>query len=266
MTIQIRGKAFSHCDGIRRRDFLKAGVIGFGALTLAELLRLESQAGIGSSQKSVINIHLDGGPPHMDMIDLKPDAPVEIRGEFQPISTRLSGYHLCELMPKIAGIADKFAFIRSLVGAAGRHDAFQCQSGFDMNNLKSIGGRPAMGCVVNKLLGSADDSAPAFVDLMQGRPQVRDSARPGFLGPSYTPFRPDISQLFSRPLEEGMKGELSRLGSNFTTELKLNGEIDAARLKQRQSLLASMDKLRRDIDGSGMMQAMDIFSNRLRAF
>src|SRR5947209_17147743 len=124
----------------------------------------------------------------MDMIDLKPEAPVEVRGEFQPIAARVPGLRICELMPKVAGIADKFAFLRSLVGSAGAHDAFQCQSGFAAADLRNLGGRPAFGSVIAKLRGTPDDSAPAFVDLMQGRPMVRNSARSGFLGPTYNPF------------------------------------------------------------------------------
>src|SRR5438874_4640206 len=124
---------FTHLD---RRQFLTAGTAG--GLTLADLLRAEAAAGIQSSTKAVINIHLDGGPPHMDMIDLKPDAPAEIRGEFKPIATKLPGLQVSELMPKLASIADKFAFIRSLVGSAGAHDAFQCQSGFTATDLQSL--------------------------------------------------------------------------------------------------------------------------------
>src|ERR1043165_1245924 len=171
--------------GISRRQFLTAGALGVGGWTLADLLRAEAAAGIRSSEKAVINIHLDGGPPQMDMIDLKPQAPLEIRGEFSPISTRIPGVQSCELLPKLASSADKLVFIRSLVGAASAHDAFQCQSGFDAKNLASIGGRPAMGCLVGKLQANAADVAPPFVDLMQGRPLVRNSARPGFLGPTY---------------------------------------------------------------------------------
>src|SRR5436190_16842269 len=174
----ILGRPHRHCDGLNRREFLTAGAVGFAGLTLAGLLRAEAAAGIKSSTKAVINIHLDGGPPQMDTIDLKPDAPVEVRGEFKPIATKVPGLQICELMPKLAAIADKFAFIRSLVGSAGAHDAFQCQSGFPANNLQSLGGRPALGSVVAKLHGSPRDTAPPFVDLMQGRPLVRARARP----------------------------------------------------------------------------------------
>jgi hypothetical protein len=195
----------------------------------------------------------------MDLIDLKPSAPSEIRGEFTGIDTALPGLQVCELLPKIARIADRFVFIRSLVGSTGQHNAFQCQSGWDEKNLAPVGGRPAMGCVVSKLLGSSKDVAPPFVDLMQGRALVRDSARPGFLGPSFKPFRPDISTLFPRPLEPGMKIELAKRGEDHTVSLKLDAALSANRLDDRATLLSGLDTLRRAVDRSGMMDAMDRF-------
>ncbi|MDB4413651.1 DUF1501 domain-containing protein, partial [Pirellulaceae bacterium] len=155
----VFGRKHRHCDGISRRDFLTAGVMGIGGVTLADLRRIEAAAGITNSRKAVINIHLDGGPPQMDTIDLKPNAPSEIRGEFSPISTRLPEFQITELMPQMAAMADRFVFLRSLVGAEGRHDAFQCQTGFSMNDLQSIGGRPAMGSMITKILGGATDVA-----------------------------------------------------------------------------------------------------------
>lgn len=256
------GKAVRHCDGISRREFLRAGALGIGGLSLADLLRLEADAGISNSNKAVINIHLDGGPPQMDMIDLKPQAPAEIRGEFLPIATAVPGIQICELMPRIATMADQFALIRSLVDSAGRHDAFQCQSGFPFKDLESIGGRPAMGSVIAKLRGSATDHAPPYVDLMQGRPLVRNSARPGFLGPAYGPFRPDISAMFARPLEEGMKKELAAKGANHATSLKLNAMLSDVRLDDRAGLLDDLDRVRREVDASGMMDAMDRFTQQ----
>jgi hypothetical protein len=260
MMFTILGRAYRHCDGLRRRDFLTAGAITLGGLTLADLLRLEAAADIKTSEKAIINIHLDGGPPQMDMIDPKPEAPVEIRGEFKPIATKVVGLQLCELMPKVAGIADKFSFIRSLVGSAGAHDAFQCQSGFAAKDLQSLGGRPALGSVVAKLRGSPSDIAPPFVDLMQGRPLVRNSARPGFLGPTYNPFRPDISKMFARELEAGMKKELAARGADHTIRLTLVDGLSVERLHERNELLAGFDKVRRDLDASGSMEAMDRFT------
>src|SRR5262249_37656598 len=195
-----------------------------------------------------------------DTIDPKPEAPSEIRGEFKAIATKVVGLQLCELMPKVAGIAHKFSFIRSLVGSAGAHDAFQCQSGFPSKGLQSLSGRPALGSVVAKLRGSAKDIAPPFVDLMQGRPLVRNSARPGFLGPTYNPFRPDISKMFVRELEAGMKKELAARGTGHTIQLTLVDGLSIDRLQERTKLLAGFDKIRRDLDASGSMEAMDQFT------
>src|SRR5262245_42928495 len=122
--LSIFGQPYRHQGVVSRRHFLTAGALGLGGLTLADLLHAGAAAGIKSSTKPVINIHRGGGPPQLDTIDLKPDAPVELRGEFKSIATKLPGLRICELMPRLAGIADRFTFIRSLVGSAGAHDAF----------------------------------------------------------------------------------------------------------------------------------------------
>ncbi|MGL4550356.1 MAG: DUF1501 domain-containing protein [Gemmataceae bacterium] len=245
---------------LSRRQALVAGA--FGTFTLADLLRAEAAAGVGSSTKAVINVHLDGGPPQMDTIDPKPDAPEGIRGEFRPIATKLPGVRVCELMPRLAGIADKVALVRALVGSVGVHDAFQCQSGFSARDLQASGGRPALGCVLAKLRGSTRDVMPSFVDLMQGRPLVRNSARPGFLGPSYQPFRPDISKMFPRELEAGMKRELAARGADHAVALTLSEGLDPTRVHDRARLTASLDRVRREADASGMMEAMDRYSQQ----
>src|SRR5829696_3960018 len=107
------------CPGPSRRQALVAGA--FGTFTLADLFRAEAAAGVGSSNKAVINIHLDGGPPQMDTIDPKPDAPDGIRSEFRPIATKLPGVRVCEPMPRLASIADRVALVRALVGSVGVH-------------------------------------------------------------------------------------------------------------------------------------------------
>ena len=255
-------ETISPCRPVTRRDFCQASLFGGAVASLSGLLRAEETAGKRASVKSVVFVHLDGGPPQLDTIDLKPQAPIEIRGEFAPIATSVPGVAICEHLPRLARIADRVAFIRSLVGSAGAHDGFQCQSGFEQKALQSLGGRPALGSVIAKLRGSTTDAAPSFVDLMQGRPLVRNSARPGFLGPAYQPFRPDISQLFARQLEPGMKRELARLGSSHTVSLKLDGAINIDRLTERTALLAQFDLFRREVDGSGMMVAMDRFTEQ----
>ena len=249
-------------SAVSRRNGLLIGSAGVAGLTLGNLLRAESIANSRGSVRSLINVHLDGGPPQLDTIDMKPLAPSEIRGEFAPIATGVSGLHICEHLPQLARMADRFAWIRTLVGSAGAHQAFQCQSGFTDKDLAALGGRPALGCVVSRLQGRVEDPVPSFVDLMQGRPLVRNSARPGFLGPSVQPFRPDLSQLFPRELEPGMKGELARLGGEHQISLTLHTALTTNRVASRRELLAHLDGLRRDIDGSGMMAAMDRFGEQ----
>ena len=107
------------CAGpVNRREFLAAGVLGAGGLALPDLFRLRSQAAeIGSKvdhETSVIFVWLPGGPPHMDMYDMKPNAPVEYRGAFHPISTNVAGLDVCELMPRHAAMADRFSVVRSV--------------------------------------------------------------------------------------------------------------------------------------------------------
>ena len=254
-------KRRNQTTGWKRRSFLRAGSLIGGALSLPGLLRAESGSPM-ARHKAVINIHLDGGPPQMDLIDPKPDAPSEVRGEFGTIPTAIPGVHFTELIPRLAKRADRYVFLRSLVGAESRHDAFQCQSGFSAKELASLGGRPALGCAVAHLLGRPSDAAPCFVDLMQGRPLARNSARPGFLGAGYRPFRPDLSRWFKRELEPGMQDELARLGAGHTLQLDLVEGITVKRLENRVALMNDLDRLRRDVDQLGSMTALDSFTQQ----
>ena len=117
------------CDGLARRDFLRVGSLAMGGLSLPQLLRAEAASGNRPSNKSVIMIFLSGGPPHQDLVDLKPSAPAEVRGEFNPIATNVPGIEICELLPQLARLTDRLAIIRSMVGSEGRHAGFQCLTG-----------------------------------------------------------------------------------------------------------------------------------------
>src|SRR4051794_30451368 len=104
-----RGHRF--CDGVSRRDFLKLGALATGALTLGDLLRLKAHGAVKASApaKAIIMVYLNGGPSHIDMYDMKPEAPVEYRGQFKPIHTNVPGFDICELMPLQTKIADHLA-------------------------------------------------------------------------------------------------------------------------------------------------------------
>ena len=263
MTTPVR-KRDPICRGPSRRRLLTAGLSGLsglGSLGLVDLLRAEARAegGHAAPRRSVIHIHLDGGPPQMDTIDMKPDGPTEVRGEFSAVATAVPGIRVCELLPGIARLADRFAFLRAVVGSAGQHDAFQCQSGYDPEHLKSQGGWPAVGSVLSKLQGRPGDTAPLFVDCQQGRGMVRNSARPGFLGSAHGPFRPDIGGLFQRPLEPGMQGELAARGADFATSLTLAPSLSIDRLGTRKTLLASLDGWKQRLAAADGLVAGDRF-------
>jgi hypothetical protein len=129
LTIAGRAQS-SYCDGVTRRDFLRIGALARGGLSLPELLQAEAQAGTGRSHKAVIMIFLTGGPSYQDMFDLKPNAPEGIRREYRPIRTNVPGLDICECMPRLARMMDKFAVIRSLVGASGDRSASQGLTGY----------------------------------------------------------------------------------------------------------------------------------------
>ncbi len=171
-----------YCDGVSRRSFLQVGALGIGSLTFEDLLRAEATAGVGSSNKAIINIHLSGGPSHQDMFDLKPDAPKEFRGEFNPIKTNVPDFEICELFPKLAQMTDKYAVIRSLVGMISDHSDFHTQTGHGRRELQNVGGYPSIGSVVAKVLGPSGNGAPAFIGY--------NGSYPGYLGPIYKPYKP----------------------------------------------------------------------------
>jgi hypothetical protein len=237
--LTILGQDHRMCDGVSRRSFLKIGMLGLGAtgLSLADILRAEARSGARRSHKAVINIFLGGGPPHQDMWEIKTEAPKEIRGEFKPIATKVPGIRICEVFPKIASMMDRFAVIRSVVGAKDHHDAFQCMTGWTKDSLRTLGGRPSMGSVLARLQGPVDPSVPAFAGLAKRTKHVpwSDCGKPGFLGPAYTPFKPE---------GQGM------------ADLTLRG-ISREQLTNRKLLLTSFDTLRRDIDVNGSLLGMD---------
>lgn len=224
------GGKHGYCDGLSRRNFLAIGAVGFAGLSFADLLRAEAAAGVASSSKAIINIHLGGGPSHQDMFDLKPQAPVEFRGEFNPIKTNVSGIEICEHMPLLARMADKYALVRSVVGSVGQHSNYQTHSGYGQRDLQNAGGRPALGSVVAKLLGGSPNGAPPFISYNGGSP--------GYLGPVYKPYSP--------------KGG----------DLRLTGSLTEDRLSDRTSLLNRLDGLRREMDSSGQMTALDSYTEQ----
>ena len=151
----------------------------------------------------------------------------------------MPGIRICEVFPRLAGLMDKAAIIRSVVGAVDRHEPFQCHTGWTVEDLASIGGRPSVGSVMSRLQGPVDPSVPPFVGLANAG-VWKDPGRPGFLGPAHAPFQPDGPAM---------------------ANMKLRG-ITLDRMADRRRLLDSFDGLRRDVDASGSLAGVDAADER----
>jgi len=228
----------SFCDGISRRDFLRIGGLALGGLSLTDILALEARAGVRGNHKAIIMVFLPGGPPHQDMFDLKPDAPSEIRGEFKPIKTNVPGIEICEHLPRIARMMDKFALVRSLVGARDEHASNICLSGYNLSE-QNQNHYPALGAVLSRLEGPVDKTVPPFVGLSPKCAHMPwgDPGDPGFLGIEHAPLRPE---------------------GPLMADMTLQG-ITLDRLASRRQLLASLDRFRRKVD---TLQGMDSLTAR----
>jgi len=231
------------CDGVNRRDFLRVGGLALGGMSLPQILQAEARAGTGLSHKAVIMVFLAGGPPHQDMFDLKPEAPDGIRGDFKPIKTNVPGLDICEHMPRLATMMDKFVVIRSMVGAGPDHSAGQCLTGFTDALSKVQGGRPSLGSIVSRLQGPVEPSMPPFVGLSPRTGEIRwgNPGDPGYLGMKHSPFTP-----FRSESKRGTQEE----------------EVDRDRLRGRMGLLNEMDGWRRQVESSEAVGGMDEFSRR----
>jgi hypothetical protein len=219
------------CDNLHRREFLRLGALGLGGLTLADLLRHEARGEEKSRPKSVIYVVLGGGPSHIDMYDLKPDAPDEYRGPFKPIATKLPGVRICELMPLQAEIMDQLALIRGVRSVENDHFLSEVYSGLP----RTAGKRPAFGSVVSRLAESTS-AVPTYVSLSRATTDQFEFEKPYYAGSGHAPFRP-----FGEALED------------------LKPVQSLEQLQHRKQLLAAFDAMRRDVDRQGASGGLDRF-------
>ena len=237
--LQLVGSKSKFCDGISRRSFLNVGSLALGGLSLPQLLKADELSGNKTRHKSVIMIFLPGGSSHLDIWDLKPDAPIEIRGEFQPIQSSIPGFPICEHLPKFAQNLDRFTIIRSLVGAKNEHASELCLSGFDYQDSK-IRNQPSLGSAISYLQGPVDRGMPPFVSMVYHTNNLwRDPGRAGFVGSAHKPFQPN---------DEGKADMVLQMSRN--------------RLNDRRQLLQSVDRLKRAVEVSDVMQSVDSYTSQ----
>ena len=234
---------------VDRRGLIKCGLLGTGGLTLSNLLRQQASAAPSAASRretSVILLHMRGGPSQLDTWDMKPDAPVEIRGEFKPIATSVSGLQICELLPQTAAIMDKWSIVRSLQHPAEYGDVSHSRgdqvvfTGHAPGKNENENVSPSIGSVVAKQLQRLDPSMLAYVMV----PRKIPGTGAAYLGPSFEPF-----ETLSDPAAKGQKFSVP----NLAPAPALDGE----RMALRRELLGSLDRIRREMDASGILDSMD---------
>ena len=245
-----------------RRGMMKAGMAGVAGLSLPELLRqraMSAESGAPMSHRSVILLWMTGGPSHIDTWDMKPDRPLNNRGPFRPISTAIPGEFICEHLPKQAAMLDRFTIIRSVdcqksnhepnrVMQTGHRDAAPRVSGF--------GDRyPAIGSVVAKFRGANQPGMPPYVAFQRSPSHI---AHAGYLGQQYNPFMGN--QAAQLPIYDLLGKDTGK--TSQSSMFRLPRQLNFDRIGRRMGLLDELDKLRREVDVTGGMDAMDTYQRQ----
>ena len=249
LKMTLGGHRHSSCDGISRRHALRIGACGLiGGLTLPRLLELQAKAALpgAAKAKSCIFIFLEGGPPHQDMWDPKPDAPVEIRGPFEAIQTKVPGTFVTDQLPLCAKIADKYTIVRSHSHRINGHTTgyHYVMTGRKPNfadgdnPVPNNDFYPSIGSVVSRERGPRG-ALPAYINL----PHPMASGGPGFYGAEHAPF-----VIEADPTQPDFE----------VKDLQPAGRLSPKRLSLRKRLLAGIDHLERERN-SGQAKVMSTY-------
>jgi hypothetical protein len=234
-----------YCDGITRRDFVKAGVLGATGLTLAQYLRLAHANEVRPARaRSAIFVFLAGGPTHLDTFDMKPDAPADIRGEFRPINTNVAGIQICEHLPNLARCADKYTILRGVSHTLAGHELGTMYMNTGSRPIPSLV-YPGYGAVVAKEL-TGDRDLPHFVAI-PNTPQ-----RAGYLGVRYAPLQTNSTPVAGQPFN--VRG------------ISLADGLTVEQFERRQRLLNDLDTTFRGFEAeSRLVEGLDQFAQQAYA-
>ncbi|MFO0950776.1 MAG: DUF1501 domain-containing protein [Isosphaeraceae bacterium] len=256
--LELIGRPYRSCDGVTRRNVLRAGFLGLAGLGLPDFLRARANAGASVSPAgrrtdpndlSIILVWLDGGPPQHETYDPKPNAPVDFRGPLKSMPTAVPGLDVSELRPEHARLMRKMSVIRSLHHNTGDHfdAAHRMLTGYKGSNSANLSPQyPSAGSIIAKCKGAKRPGMPAYVGL----PNTHSvGLAPGYhggayLGVAYNPFSAD-----GDPNSDGYRVQ----------NLALPGGVNEQRFDSRRGLLGAFDHARRDVDASGLMEGLDRF-------
>ncbi|MCA9101281.1 MAG: DUF1501 domain-containing protein [Planctomycetales bacterium] len=254
------GKTNTYCDGLSRRNFVQLGVAGMASVPLSGVLRAQAATaerhGTSTRDRSVIMIWLDGGPSHLDLYDLKPQAAAEVRGIWHPISTNVPGIEISELFPRQAQVADKFSIVRSLYHDTGDHFTgghYMLTGRGGVSGGATAGRNPSIGSMITKAIGARRPGMPSYVSV-----PVASSIglRPGYFGGNYLGFQHNPFETDGDPNKDDFS----------VKNVKLPDGLSVGRLNDRRGLLASVDRMRRSIDASGEFDSLDTFQRQAYDF
>lgn len=270
--LRILGRGTTLCDGLTRRDILQVGGLSlFGGLALPTLLKAREQSAPSpdAAAKSVILLNLFGGPPHQDMFDLKPAAPDNIRGEFQPISTALPGLLICELLPRLARVMNRCTLIRTYSHQYNSHNPYNVLTGFDGGNdrenyFAKPSDHPSMGSVCQwQGLGTPDAPRYVVMPAFPGYSQSLRRAGPygGYLGSRFDP----LITVWNKQLAGAGKfyEPTQALGQPLLPSLDALPDITANRLDRRRTLLEQLDDSAADLEASRAVDGMTQFQQQV---
>jgi hypothetical protein len=246
--LTINGPSSRTCDGVSRRTFLKIGALGLAGLTLPDLLRVRAATPTATDSAAIL-IWCNGGPTQFETYDPKPDAPEEYRGPYAPIDTNVTGMRICEVLPKHAKIADRFALVRSCAHTESGHGSAtkNLMTGYPHPPNTNDGSLlyPSIGSVVARVREKEARSLPPYVCVpsadIRGGGNAADTGA-AYLGAAFNPYGLNP--------KDGPK------------TLQLPDGLTPRRLDNRKELLGKFDRLRRDTDASGMMDGMDAFTRQ----
>jgi hypothetical protein len=250
------GRSGPYCDGLSRRSFVQLGVAGMATAGLSRVLQAKEESAAAGRPKrdtSVILLWLDGGPGHMDMYDMKPEAPAEYRGIWSPIKTNVPGMEVTELFPLHAKCADKFSVVRSIHHDNGDHfsGGHWMLTGklSGVNGLNNASRSPFIGSMATAVAGSRKPGLPANVAVPYA---MSIGLRPGYFGGNYL-----------GPQHNPFETEGDPNADNFQVQnLSIGGGMTVSRLEDRRNLLANFDGIRREVDRNGRFEAMDKFERQ----
>ncbi len=231
---------------LSRRHCLRAGFLGLGGLTLAQLFRAQAQAAAAPVQdRAIIMLFVHGGPSHLETYDMKPNASTDIRGPFMPIKTNVPGIEVCEHLPKHAQVADKFTLLRSVCHDEADHFAGHRRFLSGYGKLKAgtqyESHSPQVGAVINRMMQNRKPGLPPALSVggvIANGPDYAAGISEGYWSSAYRV-----------PIINGSLRDASLA-------------IETNRLCDRRELAKNFDRLRRDVDASGVMNVTDEFNRR----